>query len=137
MMDHTMNVRSLDAPGALAVHQIYRIRDRPASGRAGPRFFVNPLFVGDPQYVAPMENEQLYASKTPAPDTRNCPICGHESWPIAYGMMFEADQQAMPKTVFAGCCLEMSMRNNAVTGEPEMGIAEWECQNPDCRHQWW
>ncbi|MDQ6753999.1 MAG: hypothetical protein M3017_11425 [Actinomycetota bacterium] len=84
-----------------------------------------------------MNNKEQPAAEVQAPATKNCPICGHEAWPIAYGMMFEADQQAMPKTVFAGCCLEMSMRNNPVTGGPETGIAQWECQNPDCGHRWW
>ncbi|HEY8294248.1 MAG TPA: hypothetical protein VIG41_02820 [Micrococcaceae bacterium] len=83
-----------------------------------------------------MNNKQQPTAEVQASDTRKCPVCGHEAWPIAYGMM-TADQEQTPKTVYAGCCLQMLARVNPLTGEQEMGIAEWECQNPDCGHQWW
>ncbi len=83
-----------------------------------------------------MKDEQQ-APKVRTPRTRKCPVCRHESWPMAYGDMMPDERALMPKTEFPGCCLEMVVRSNPRTGEPEMGIAKWECQNPECRHRWW
>ncbi|MHA7277897.1 hypothetical protein [Arthrobacter sp. HLT1-21] len=69
--------------------------------------------------------------------TRKCPVCGSESWRIAYGMILPDARELMPKTVFAGCCVFMDERLNLQTGERELGSPDWECQNAECRHQWW
>ncbi len=68
---------------------------------------------------------------------RLCPVCRSEAWRIAYGMILPDQQEKMPKTVFAGCCIDMRERLNPKTGEREFGTPSWECQNPECRHQWW
>jgi len=84
-----------------------------------------------------MNEKQQWAPADLTPETRNCPVCRHESWPIAYGMMTADAQAGSPKTVFAGCCLEIESRINPQTGMPEVGRPQWECQNPVCGHQWW
>ncbi|MBG0738562.1 hypothetical protein IV500_03885 [Paeniglutamicibacter antarcticus] len=85
-----------------------------------------------------MDNQQQARPTVRAARIRKCPLCGHESWRLAYGEIMPNEQALMPpNTVFAGCCLDMVQRTNAVTGEPEMGIARWQCQNPECRHLWW
>jgi hypothetical protein len=48
----------------------------------------------------------------------------------------------MPKTEFAGCCIDMAVREDPATGQQEVGQQEvgapkWACQNPECRHRWW
>ncbi|MFC7847104.1 hypothetical protein ACFUTU_01365 [Arthrobacter sp. NPDC057388] len=68
---------------------------------------------------------------------RKCPICGHESWRIAYGMMMPDAMAEYSKTEFAGCCLTTEERIYPATGKVEFGIPEWACQNPECRHRWW
>ena len=84
-----------------------------------------------------MNEKQQSAAADLTAETRNCPVCGHEAWPIAYGMMTADAQARSTKTVFAGCCLKIESRINPQTGLPEMGTAEWGCQNPACGHQWW
>lgn len=68
--------------------------------------------------------------------TKACPICGHEAWPLAFGMIPSNEQARMPKTEFAGCCIELVQRINPVTGEVEFAAPEWACQNRACGH-WW
>jgi hypothetical protein len=81
---------------------------------------------------------------TPAPKstkertaTRRCPVCGNEAWRIAYGMILPPMREDMPKTEFAGCCIEMAVREYPATGKREEGTPKWACQNPECRHRWW
>ena len=69
--------------------------------------------------------------------TRKCPICGSEAWRIAYGMIMPSAWETMPKTEFAGCCIDMVVREDPATGKTEIGTHEWACQNPECRHRWW
>jgi hypothetical protein len=52
-------------------------------------------------------------------------------------MILPDQQEKMPNTVFAGCCIDMLERRNPTTGEREFGTPAWECQNRDCRHRWW
>ena len=68
---------------------------------------------------------------------RKCPVCGHESWRIAYGMMASNAWAEHPKTEFAGCCVIVEERFYPATGKVEFGVPEWACQNPKCRHRWW
>lgn len=81
---------------------------------------------------------------TPAPEskkkravTRRCPICGHEAWPIAYGMMVPSAWETMPKTEFAGCVVTQAKNVYPATGAVEFGVPKWACQNPECRHRLW
>ena len=69
--------------------------------------------------------------------SRKCPVCGSEAWRIAYGMIRPEDRETMPKTEFAGCCVDMEIREYPATGKTEIGIPKWACQNPECRHRWW
>ncbi|MFF1384663.1 hypothetical protein ACFVWT_13965 [Arthrobacter sp. NPDC058288] len=70
--------------------------------------------------------------------SRKCPVCGSEAWRIAYGMIMPSAREAMPEnTEFAGCCIDMEIREYPATGKTEMGIPKWACQNPECRHRWW
>lgn len=64
-------------------------------------------------------------------------MCGHEAWRIAYGMIMPSARQEMPKTEFAGCCIDMEVREYPATGKTEIGTPKWACQNPECRHRWW
>ncbi|GAB3523501.1 hypothetical protein [Arthrobacter monumenti] len=69
---------------------------------------------------------------------RKCPVCGHESWPIAYGMMTPDAMEELPaETVFAGCAVVEEQRVYPATGQIEYGVPSWQCQNDQCRHQWW
>lgn len=70
-------------------------------------------------------------------DSRKCPVCGHEAWRIAYGMILPSARESMPKTEFAGCVVMEEMRVYPVTGKVEFGLPKWACQNPECRHRWW
>ncbi|MEN8583107.1 hypothetical protein ABFP37_10405 [Burkholderia sp. RS01] len=69
--------------------------------------------------------------------TMECPVCGHEAWPIMYGMVMPDARDENPKTEFAGCCIDYEQRVYPATGNVEMGIPEWACQNRECRHRWW
>lgn len=69
--------------------------------------------------------------------TRKCPVCGHESWRIIYGMVGPDAVEENPKTEFAGCCIVSEMRVYPATGKVEMGTPAWACQNAECRHRWW
>jgi hypothetical protein len=69
--------------------------------------------------------------------TRRCPVCGHEAWRIAYGVILPSTREAMPKTEFAGCVIDVAIRGNPATGREEIGTPNWVCQNPECRHRWW
>jgi hypothetical protein len=87
----------------------------------------------------------MTADETPhAPDpttkrvaTRRCPVCGHEGWGIAYGMIVPSARQEMSKTEFAGCVIVEEQRIYPATGNVERGTPKWACQNPECRHRWW
>jgi hypothetical protein len=68
---------------------------------------------------------------------RKCPVCGHESWRIAYGMVMPDVMAENPKTEFAGCCMDYEARVYPATGKVEMGLPKWACQNAECRHRWW
>lgn len=69
---------------------------------------------------------------------RKCPVCGHESWPIAYGMMGPDAWEKMPReTAFAGCVVVTGPRENPDTGAIEYGAPEWQCQNEHCGYEWW
>lgn len=59
---------------------------------------------------------------------RECPVCGHEAWPIAYGMVGPDAAKEDPKTVFAGCVMVMDDDGYA---------AEWRCQSELCGHEWY
>jgi hypothetical protein len=41
---------------------------------------------------------------------RKCPVCGHESWRIAYGMVMPDVMAENPQTEFAGCCMDCEAR---------------------------
>lgn len=69
--------------------------------------------------------------------SQKCPVCGHEAWRIAYGMVLPSARQTMPKTEFAGCVVMEEMRVYPSTGKVEFGLPKWVCQNPECRHRWW
>lgn len=64
-------------------------------------------------------------------------MCGHEACRIAYGMILPYVRKSMPKTEFAGCCIEMEPSFNASSGEVELRVPEWACQNEECRFWWW
>ena len=80
-----------------------------------------------------MTNEANSSKKRTA--VRSCPVCGHESWPIAYGMITPDDMAQHPKTEFAGCCIVHEERLNRRTGQLEYGVPEGACQNVACRHR--
>ncbi|MHA7143794.1 hypothetical protein ACX80U_03650 [Arthrobacter sp. TmT3-37] len=69
--------------------------------------------------------------------TTSCPRCGHEAWPIAYGMVPPSVQEENPRVVYAGCVMSEEWRPDPATGEPRYGTPEWECQKSGCRHRWW
>ncbi|MHC6219807.1 hypothetical protein [Arthrobacter sp. MMS24-S77] len=69
--------------------------------------------------------------------TRRCPVCGHEAWPIMYGQVMPDARDELPKTEFAGCCIDSERRIYPATGKVEIGTPKWACQNDDCRHRWW
>lgn len=69
--------------------------------------------------------------------SRKCPVCGHEAWRIAYGMVMPSARQTMPKTEFAGCIVMDEMRVYPATGKVEFGLPKWACQSSECRHRWW
>jgi hypothetical protein len=69
--------------------------------------------------------------------TRRCPVCGHESWRIVYGMMMPGDMEEYEKADFAGCIIVEEERIYTATGKVERGIAKWACQNAECGHRWW
>lgn len=70
--------------------------------------------------------------------SRKCPVCGSEAWRIAYGMILPSAREAMPDNIeFAGCCIDMVVREYPATGKTEIGTPKWACQNPECRHRWW
>ena len=52
-------------------------------------------------------------------------------------MIMPAARYEMPKTEFAGCCIDMEIRVYPATGKTESGTPKWACQNPECRHRWW
>lgn len=68
---------------------------------------------------------------------RDCPICGSNSWPIAYGMMTSDAQEKSPQTIFAGCYITSEQRVYPRTGRVEYGVPQWACQNAECSHEWW
>ena len=70
-------------------------------------------------------------------ETRRCPVCGHESWRIIYGMVMPDVIEQYPKAEFAGCAIVPEDRFYFATGKVESGIAKWACQNDECRHRWW
>ncbi|GAA2134455.1 hypothetical protein GCM10009825_18090 [Arthrobacter humicola] len=76
-------------------------------------------------------------STTSRAATRRCPVCDHEAWPTAYGMITPSMRESMPKSEFAGCVIDMAVRDNPATGREEIGTPKWACQNPECRHRWW
>ena len=82
-----------------------------------------------------MTNEVRPAKKREA--VWKCPVCGHESWRTAYGMMMSDAMAEYPKTEFAGCCMTEEVRIYPVTGKVESGVPTWACQSPECRHRWW
>ena len=69
--------------------------------------------------------------------TRKCPVCGHESWRIIYGMVMPDTVEQNPKAEFAGCVMMEELRIYPATGKVEMGVPKWACQNPECCHRWW
>lgn len=69
--------------------------------------------------------------------TRRCPVCGHESWRIVYGMVMPDAVEQYPKAEFAGCVVMDEQRIHPVTGHVEWGLPTWACQNSECRHRWW
>jgi hypothetical protein len=69
--------------------------------------------------------------------TRPCPLCGHEAWPIIYGMVLPDTMEQYPKAEFAGCVVLEELRIYPSTGKVESGVPEWSCQNPACGHRWW
>jgi hypothetical protein len=74
---------------------------------------------------------------TKAPATKRCPICGHESWRIIYGMVMPDTVEQNPKAEFAGCVMMHEQRIYPATGHVEWGLPMWACQSPVCRHRWW
>jgi hypothetical protein len=69
--------------------------------------------------------------------TRRCPICGHESWRIIYGMMMPDDMVKYEKVEFAGCIIFEEQRIYPASGYVEWGTPKWACQNQGCGHRWW
>ena len=69
--------------------------------------------------------------------TRKCPVCGHESWRVVYGMVMPDAWEEYPKAEFAGCVIMEELRIYPATGKVEMGVPKWACQNSECRHRWW
>jgi hypothetical protein len=69
--------------------------------------------------------------------TRRCPVCGHESWRIIYGMVMPDVRDEYPKAEFAGCVIVDEERIYAASGKVERGVATWACQSLECRHRWW
>lgn len=83
-----------------------------------------------------MSHEAKSAKKRPAA-VRQCPVCGHESWCIIYGMVMRDTVDQNPRTEFAGCCISYETRVYPATGQVEMGLPKWACQNAECGHRWW
>ena len=77
------------------------------------------------------------ARKTKRAATRKCPVCGHESWRIIYGMVMPDVMEQYPKAEFAGCVVMEEQRLYPTTGHVEWGVPKWACQDPGCRHRWW
>jgi hypothetical protein len=69
------------------------------------------------------------ARKTKRAATRKCPVCGHESWRIIYGMVMPDVMEQYSKAEFAGCVIVPEERIYLATGKVESGIAKWACQN--------
>lgn len=69
--------------------------------------------------------------------TSKCSVCGHEAWPVAYGMIMPDILEEHPKTEYAGCVVMEEVRIYPATGKVEIGVPQWACQNPDSRHRWW
>jgi hypothetical protein len=55
--------------------------------------------------------------------TTTCPRCGHEAWPVVYGMWIPSYDGPEPKVIRAGCVIE--------PGRPD-----WQCLNDDCEYSW-
>ncbi|QTG82575.1 hypothetical protein [Arthrobacter crystallopoietes] len=55
--------------------------------------------------------------------TTMCPRCGHEAWPVRFGMWVPQPDKPAPKAVMAGC----------VIGPDE---PDWACQNEECGYEW-
>lgn len=73
----------------------------------------------------------------PARKLRNCPVCEHEAWPITYGLLSpEAMENRPEKSVYGGCTMLVGPFHDPITGEMKWDAARWECQNPECKHQW-
>lgn len=68
---------------------------------------------------------------------KKCPICGGESWPIAYGEVGPGAWEKSPETYFAGCCIDHQARVYPAADKVEYGVPKWACQNTECGHQWW
>ena len=69
--------------------------------------------------------------------TRKCPVCGHESWRIIYGMVMPDAREQYTKAEFAGCVVLTEERYYPRTGKTELGVPKWACQNAGCGHHWW
>ncbi|MDT0169777.1 hypothetical protein [Pseudarthrobacter sp. BRE9] len=69
--------------------------------------------------------------------TRKCPVCGHESWRIFYGMVMPDVREQYPKAEFAGCVITLEQRIYPDTGKVEWGTLGWVCQDQGCGHRWW
>jgi hypothetical protein len=54
-----------------------------------------------------------------------------------YGMVMPDAMEQNPRTEFAGCCISYETRVYPATGQVEMGLPTWACQNVECRHRWW
>ncbi len=97
--------------------------------------------VGPGAYSASMTPDETTSGpkpKTKRAATRICPMCGSEAWRIEYGMIMPSAREAMPENIeFAGCCIDMVVREYPATGNVEYGTPKWACQNPGCRHRWW
>ena len=88
--------------------------------------------------MKPDEHPPGPAPKKKRAVSRKCPVCGSEAWRIAYGMIMPSAREAMPdNTEFAGCCIDMEIREDPATGKTEIGTPEWACQSQECRHRWW
>lgn len=55
--------------------------------------------------------------------TTTCPKCGHEAWPVRYGMWLPDRGKPAPKVVMAGCVIE-----------PD--APQWTCLYVDCGYEW-